>query len=346
MKTECTRPFENEETKRMGEMLLWKISKTEVKEMRIDFDEKNHIYRVNGDIASISVTQLLHKHKLAPDYSGVSKAALKKAATKGKEIHKDIECFINNAVYEPTTEAGKQFREWASKNLDSAIAEQMFAEDFNGMLLAGTADIVGFMQDGTPFIADHKTTAKFDREYVSWQVSLLDYMARKCSGMVINGNAFRWSGAKKFFCFHYTDDGMTVKELTPKTDTEVLALLDAEYHDKLYERHELAVTDDLKDCVAKAESELYRVKAEYDAAKKTADELRAQLVKEMERQGVYSFETDKVKITYVAPYDRTTVDSTKLRREFPSAYAACMKPTTVKASVRVTWRDNENGEED
>ena len=41
--------------------------------MRIDFDEKNHIYRVDGDIASISVTELLHKHGLAPDYSGVSK---------------------------------------------------------------------------------------------------------------------------------------------------------------------------------------------------------------------------------------------------------------------------------
>lgn len=314
--------------------------------MRIDFDEKNHIYRVDGDIAGISVTQLLHKHKLAPDYSGVSKTALKKAATKGKEIHKDIENYINNANCEPTTEEGKQFLEWASKNLDSAIAEQMFAADFNGMLIAGTADIVGFLKDGTPFIADHKTTAKFDREYVSWQVSLLDYLARKCNDTVINGKPFRWTGAKKFFCFHYADDGMTVKELTPKTDTEVLALLDAEYHDKIYERHELSITDDLKDCVAKAESELCRIKAEYDAAKKTADNFRAQLVKEMERQGVYSFETDKVKITYVAPYDRMSVDSTKLRREFPSAYAACMKPTTIKASVRITWRDNENGEED
>lgn len=312
--------------------------------MRIDFDEKNHIYRVDGDIASISVTELLHKHKLAPDYSGVGKATLRKAAEKGKEIHKDIENFINSFLYEPTTEEGKQFAEWVVENTDCAVAEQMFAADFGGMLIAGTADIVGFLQDGTPFIADHKTTAKFDRDYVSWQVSLLDFMARQCDGSVINGRPFHWTGARKFYCFHYAKNGMSVKELTAKTDEEIKALLDAEIHNRIYQRNELAVTDEMRVAVAEAESELVRIKEQYDAAKKSVDDLRATLVKEMERQRVYSFETDTMKITYVAPFDRMTVDSTKLRREHPQIYAECVKPTNVKASVRVTYKNKEDND--
>ena len=48
--------------------------------MIVEFEEKDHIYSVNGDIASISVTELLKKHGLSPNYDGVNKQALRECS--------------------------------------------------------------------------------------------------------------------------------------------------------------------------------------------------------------------------------------------------------------------------
>ena len=56
--------------------------------MQVDFEEKDHVYFVNGEIASISVTELLHKHGLAPNYGTTPKERLEASAQKGKEVHK------------------------------------------------------------------------------------------------------------------------------------------------------------------------------------------------------------------------------------------------------------------
>lgn len=312
--------------------------------MRIDFDEKNHIYRVDGDIASISVTELLHKHGLAPDYSGVSKTVLKAAAARGKEIHKDLENVCNLKNYTPTTSQGAQFDEWIKQNVDCAAAEQVLAYDFDGMIIAGTADILGFLKNGELFVGDHKTTSTFDREYVSWQVSLLDYMARKNNGRLINDRPIFWRGASKFYCFWYNGDTMTVKELTKIDDKEIEKLLMAELNGDLYVRPELVVADDLRAQVEIVERVLAKSEADYKQAKENAEKLRAELLAEMERQGIKSYETDAFKVTYVAPVDRLTVDSKKLKAEYPQAYANCQKLTKVKASVRVTIKGEENEE--
>ena len=106
--------------------------------MIVDFEEKGHIYSVNGEIASISVTELLTKHGLSP-YSGVNKAKMKESADVGKEIHKDLEDILNVAGYEPKTEQGKQFAEWVKENLDCGVGEQMLGFESYGLVIAGTA---------------------------------------------------------------------------------------------------------------------------------------------------------------------------------------------------------------
>ena len=83
--------------------------------MNVDFEESTHTYSVNGIIATISFTELLHKHGIAPDYSGVNGSTLNESAEFGKTIHKDIERVINTANYEPQTEFGKTFLAYAKK---------------------------------------------------------------------------------------------------------------------------------------------------------------------------------------------------------------------------------------
>lgn len=313
--------------------------------MLIEFYPETHTYYVNGDVAQISVTELLAKHGISPDYSGVSKATLKVAAEKGKVVHKDIEDFLNKR--KPTeTPDGNLFEEWADNNLDSATAELVLAYDYAGMWVAGTADLVGYLKDGTPFIADHKTTSTLHTESVRWQLSLLDYMARHVKDGALNGKVFKWGGAKKLLCFWFHDGAMAVKELERIDDEEIEKLLNAEYNDKIYQRAELTVEEDLRAEIEKAEQTLFAIEKTYKAAKTNAETLRAKLCEEMKKQKIKSWETDTLKITLIAPQERVGLDGEKVKKQFPQVYAACQKLTQVKASVRVTIKgdkDNDKG---
>ena len=317
--------------------------------MVIEFEEKDHIYSVNGEIASISVTELLAKHGLAPDYSGINKQKLRESAEKGKEVHKDLENILNEAGYEPKTEQGKQFKKWVDENLDCGVGEQMLGYEKDGMIIAGTADMMGISKNRKILIiGDHKNTAKFHREYVSWQVSLLDYFARQLGKEKINGKLLNWKGAEKFYCFHYDPKTgkMEVMELEKVPDEEIEKLLDCEYNNTLYTRPMLVVDPELQERYLKAEETFMAIEEQAKKAQATRDELRGELLALFEAQGIKSWESPngKLLVTYVAPQDRISVDSAKLKKTYPQIFTECQKLSKVKAQIRVTVRGEEDGE--
>lgn len=313
--------------------------------MIINFEEKGHIYSVNGDIASISVTELLAKHKLSP-YTGGNKAKMKESANVGKEIHKDLEDILNVASYEPKTEQGKQFQEWVKNNLDCGVGEQMLGFESNGLIIAGTADVMGIGKDRTLIIADHKNTSQFHREYVSWQVSILDYFARKLGKEKINGKILNWKGAKKFYCFHYDPKTgeMKVHELNKVEDVEIERLLDCELHGEIYQRPNLVIDPELQKKYLVAEENFITFEKQLKEMQKTRDDLRAEMLKLFEEQGIKSWESPdkKLLVTYIPQSEQLRVDSSKLKTKYPQVFTECQKISKVKSQIRVTFR----GEED
>ena len=64
--------------------------------------------------------------------------------------------------------------------------------------------------------------------------------------------------------------------------------------------------------------------------------MKDKLVKAMEKYDVKSFENDRVKFMYVAPSERKSIDSSKLKKQYPDIAEECTKITPVKSSVRIT----------
>ena len=64
--------------------------------------------------------------------------------------------------------------------------------------------------------------------------------------------------------------------------------------------------------------------------------MREQLEAAMEQFDIKSFENDLVKITYTEPTTRISVDSAKLKKNYPDIYTECCKTSDVKGSVRIT----------
>ena len=309
--------------------------------MIVEFEEKDHVYSVDGDIATVSVTELLKKHGLSPNYDNVNKTLMRESAEKGKEVHKDLENVLNTAGYEPKTEQGKEFFKWVKNHLDCGVGEQVLGFEKDGFVIAGTADVMGISKSGAFILGDHKNTSKFHEEYVSWQVSLLDYMARKLENQKINGKSLKWKGAKEFYCFQYDPKTGKMKEhvLQKISDEEIERLIDCEMKGELYQRPVLVVDKELQEKFEKAESLLIEKELEFKKAEAEAKTIREELCKKMEEQGIKSWETQNLKLTYVAPIERLTVDSKKLKEKYPVAYTECQKLSKIKATVRVTLKE-------
>lgn len=65
-------------------------------------------------------------------------------------------------------------------------------------------------------------------------------------------------------------------------------------------------------------------------------QLKYELTKAMEAYGIKSFENDYIKMVYVAPTTRSTVDSTRLKKDHPDLVKEYTKTSDVSASVRIT----------
>lgn len=119
-------------------------------------------------------------------------------------------------------------------------------------------------------------------------------------------------------CGYVVEGGMT----EPKNCENAVADGDALV---AFESNTLAVIQAIKDISLKK-------KELEDQDKKMRDELEAA----MEMYGVKSFENDIIKITYTEPTTRISVDSAKLKKNYPDVYAECSKSSDVKGSVRIT----------
>ena len=69
--------------------------------------------------------------------------------------------------------------------------------------------------------------------------------------------------------------------------------------------------------------------------KEKEEELKQEILKEMEEKGIISIKTDELDITYVAPTYRETFDSKKFKEEHQDLYDEYIKMSDVKSSIRI-----------
>lgn len=282
----------------------------------VTFDVAKHLYK-RGETPLISVTQLLKKHGLAPDYGAVPADVLERKAALGTAIHAEIENYIKTGeipdfcsaefttFIELTREAGLVFTE----------AEKMVSRDF----LAGKIDLLG-----RGILADVKTSQTLDREYVRWQLSLYDWL--------YNDETL----PMKLYAIHLPINGKgKIVPLEPIPPTEVRRLIEAEEKGEIYTPPVVALNEDTLSLLYSVETLLTELNADVKRAEERKAAILDELKAAMEDAGVTKYESAALAITYVAESTRETVDSAKLKKEYPDVAAACKKTSTTKAYVKV-----------
>lgn len=109
-----------------------------------------------------------------------------------------------------------------------------------------------------------------------------------------------------------------------------------ECEDAIVEEDALTVFQKKEVNVIKAMADMLQQKKALEEKEK---EVRKQLVDAMDAYGVKSFENDLLKVTYIAPTTKTTVDSKALKKDLPDTYAKYSKTSNVSASVRIALKE-------
>lgn len=70
------------------------------------------------------------------------------------------------------------------------------------------------------------------------------------------------------------------------------------------------------------------------------EELKNVILPEMKQSEVKTFENEEIRITYIEETSRETIDSTKLKREYPDIANECRKITPIKENWKLTLKEN------
>ena len=296
----------------------------------IRFDEATHTYSL-GKKKLISVTQLLKKHSLSPDYSNIDidEEVLSRKAKRGSLIHKEIEDYIKTGEYGFSRELDEFIRIVEEKGMKDLDPERIFHDD----LIAGTADLLatyikkeGDKEAIVHVLVDYKTSAQVHFESCRWQLSLYERLSK--------------SEIDELYVLHFPEDApgrLIPIERIPAVEIE--KLLVAERNEEVYSPPGLVVREELVREARTAEELVTLTEQENKKAVARRDLIRAKLYEAMIGQGVESFESEKLKITLVEPTVRMSLDSKKLRMERPDIAADYSKSSKVAGSVRITLRE-------
>lgn len=294
----------------------------------IIFNEETHEYflKENGELKKlISVTTLLKKHGLSPDYSAIPSATLNAKADYGKLVHGELENYIKNGIVGFSHELGDFMRYSKRKDLTAIASEKRVYND----IIAGTIDFVGLYYDKVNectrnVLADFKTTTTLHKEAVRWQLSLYAYLLDS-----------------KIDClqaFHFTNKGLKVVDIEPIPTAEIENLLECERKGEIYKAKQLVIADELQAKIIAVENTIQQIELQKKEAEKQADELKQLLLEQIRNSDFKSFENENLKITYIEATTRETIDSTRLKKELPEIAEQYKRIGNVKDSVRITLK--------
>ena len=289
--------------------------------MEIKFDETLHKYTVDGKEV-ISVTQLLQKHKITPSYDAVDKELLRVASERGTLIHEEVEKWIESGECGFTEEAEKiceYLFERADEN-SKIISEQIVAND----IVAGRFDVL-YTHAKKLVLTDIKTGNTKHLFGWTWQLSMYKYLYKKMYGKEIDSLEILWANGD-----------LTVIPCEYVGDEKIENLLKAEREGRLISDVDLGVSEEELVDLEELMEKITVKEKELKLLKDMVDSVKTVLYGTMEKEGIKTVDRGNLKITYVAPSCRTSVDSKKLEKEDPETYKKYVKTTTVEGSIKIT----------
>ena len=285
------------------------------------FDKESHTYFLNGKQLS-GITAILERKLFHTKYAGVDEETLHKAAEYGSNVHEQIA--EDDGVDEFVLDEVLSYRKIITAHNLKPIAHEYLVTDSDKY--ASAIDLVFENEDGTVDLADIKTTYKLDKDYVSWQLSIYAYLFELCNpGVKVNNLYGLW----------LRDDKSSYEKVYRHDKDEVLRLLADDTEDSFLPDSP-KMPADIVEMASQLEEYFTMLKRYEKQYKEQEKEFKTRLTKLMGEAGIYNISIGGLKISYVKGYTKSSIDSTRLKKEMPEIIDKYSKTTNVSPTIKIT----------
>lgn len=294
------------------------------------FSKEVHLY-LCGDNVLQGATTLLRHHGLMPDYSGIPDKVLEEAARKGTAMHEAIEAYDNGEAVLMTPFLEEYKKICQENGLKFLVNELLISDEET---VASMIDCVyeGSKPD-TVILVDYKSTQKLHWRSLSWQLSLYKVLfERQFPGIKVESLKVLHLDKKE-------DKVLGLYPVEEIPETEVDALLQAEKEGRIYiDLHEepsaeLVLTDAELTAYVTQQTEIAKLKEQIKNIEETLKDLDARVLAYMTENNLDTLEGGGGVFKVKKAYERTTIDTERLKKMQPGIYEQYKKTTTVQASL-------------
>lgn len=295
---------------------------TELRTIPVRFNQEEHTY-LNTETGKMlqGITSTL-VHRVNPNkYAGIPKHILNAAADRGSKVHEEIELAETIGI-EPTTQEAKNYLKLKEQHGLNFLQSEYTVSDLEHY--ATNIDGIYEVEENVVDIADYKTTSKFDKESVSWQLSICAHFLEKNNPHV---------KVRKLFGIWVRDDIAQLIEVERRSKGEIEALIDADLNDEPFD-YSPAFPDYITDnemSLVYLGKRIAQLTEEYNA-------IKGEILQKMVENKDKSFDTGNVLITVVAATDSKTFDSKKFKEEHGDLYENYIKTVHKNELLKVTLR--------
>ena len=288
----------------------------------VRFDQEAHTYTDERTGAMLSGVTGTLVHRVFPDkYKEIPQHILEQAAARGSHVHEDIELAEELGVV-PTTEEGKNYLKLKKAHEMTFLESEYTVSDLEHY--ASQIDLVFEAGEDTVDIADIKTTSKFDKESVSWQLSIYAYFFE------INNPHLK---VGKLYGIWLRGDIAQRIEVERHSVDEVKALIQADKEDKPFE-----YCPAFPDYITENEETLCAIGARIKTLQEEYDRIKGEVLAKMIENGDKSFDTGKLLVTVIAASVRQSFDSKTFKKDHPEEYDKYIKESRTSESLKLTIR--------
>ena len=293
------------------------------KNKEVAFNEWLHVYTASDGHTLIGVTELMKRHGLSPDYGGISKDVLEKAAARGTAIHQLLQDYDD----------GKAFIEDENLKAYKALGLKVHCSEY----LVSDNDIVATFIDKVLddcSLADVKSTSSVHRRPLEWQLSIGAYLFE-----------LQNPGKKvpHLYCIHVRDGKAKLIEVSRIPNDAVERLLECErcgvvYSDNPVPADAALALEEQAVVLAEQLDQIARLKLAIKETEQASAELQQRLYDYMTENNLDEMACELGTFVRKAPYTKKALDSTRLKKEKPELYEQYLKESEVKGSI--TFKTN------
>lgn len=291
-------------------------SKMTLNDVPVRFDCDAHTYTMLDGTVLSGITGLLKERLFPTQYAGVDPEVLNNAAAYGSAVHRMCEAYDTVGAYPDNEDLHAYVGVKNEYELEHLCSEYLVTDCEK---YASCIDKVYEVDENTVDLADIKTTYSLNKEYVSWQLSIYAYLLEQQNPHV---------KVRSLYAIHIRDGKGKLVEVQRKDAEVVKELL---YGGDIPDYNPYTMPSKYRDM----EDEIVRAAHLAKHYTDRVNELKAQLLADMERVKASRWESDRVQIVRREGSRTKKFDAKKFEAEHADMYEEYVTESVTKSSITI-----------